>query len=61
MGHKHRLGLGNERDLQVASAVLKETELSELSGRLMNELSGGERQRALMARGAHHRSSNPAA
>ena len=29
---------------------LRETELSELSGRLMNELSGGERQRALMAR-----------
>jgi iron complex transport system ATP-binding protein len=30
--------------------VLRETELSELSTRLMNELSGGERQRALMAR-----------
>jgi iron complex transport system ATP-binding protein len=38
------------RDLQVGDAVLRETELSELSGRLMNELSGGERQRALMAR-----------
>ena len=35
---------------KVADAVLRETELSELSGRLMNELSGGERQRALMAR-----------
>ena len=43
-------GWETERDLQVASAVLRETELSELSGRLMNELSGGERQRALMAR-----------
>jgi iron complex transport system ATP-binding protein len=43
-------GWENERDLQVAASVLQETELSELSGRLMNELSGGERQRALMAR-----------
>src|SRR5262245_21243445 len=43
-------GWETERDLQVAEAVLRESELSELSGRLMNELSGGERQRALMAR-----------
>ena len=43
-------GWETERDLQVADAVLRETELSELSWRLMNELSGGERQRALMAR-----------
>lgn len=43
-------GWETERDLAVAQAVLFETELSELSGRLMNELSGGERQRALMAR-----------
>ena len=43
-------GWETERDLQVADSVLRETELSELSGRLMNELSGGERQRALMAR-----------
>jgi iron complex transport system ATP-binding protein len=43
-------GWETERDLQVAGAVLEETELSDLSGRLMNELSGGERQRALMAR-----------
>jgi len=43
-------GWETERDLQVANAVLEETELSELSARLMNELSGGERQRALMAR-----------
>src|SRR5262245_28494424 len=43
-------GWETEHDLQIAGAVLRETELSELSGRLMNELSGGERQRALMAR-----------
>ena len=43
-------GWETDRDLQVASDVLHETELSDLSGRLMNELSGGERQRALMAR-----------
>jgi len=43
-------GWETERDVQVAESVLRETELTELSGRLMNELSGGERQRALMAR-----------
>lgn len=43
-------GWETERDLQVAEAVLQETELTALSGRLMNELSGGERQRTLMAR-----------
>jgi iron complex transport system ATP-binding protein len=43
-------GWETERDLHVAESVLRETELSELSSRLMNELSGGERQRALMAR-----------
>jgi len=43
-------GWETEHDLQIADAVLRETELNELSGRLMNELSGGERQRALMAR-----------
>ena len=43
-------GWETERDLQVAESVLRETELRELSARLMNELSGGERQRALMAR-----------
>lgn len=43
-------GWETERDLDVANAVINETELSELSARLMNELSGGERQRALMAR-----------
>lgn len=43
-------GWETERDLEVANSVLRETELSDLSARLMNELSGGERQRALMAR-----------
>jgi len=43
-------GWETEHDLQIAGAVLRETEMSDLSGRLMNELSGGERQRALMAR-----------
>src|SRR5689334_11196330 len=43
-------GWETERDLHVAESVLRETELNELSARLMNELSGGERQRALMAR-----------
>jgi ABC-type cobalamin/Fe3+-siderophores transport system ATPase subunit len=43
-------GWETEHDLQIADAVLRETELNDLSGRLMNELSGGERQRALMAR-----------
>jgi iron complex transport system ATP-binding protein len=43
-------GWETERDLHVAESVLRETKLSELSARLMNELSGGERQRALMAR-----------
>jgi iron complex transport system ATP-binding protein len=43
-------GWETEHDLKIADAVTRETELSVLSGRLMNELSGGERQRALMAR-----------
>lgn len=43
-------GWETERDLRVAEEVLRETELAELSARLMNELSGGERQRAVLAR-----------
>ncbi|HEX5964952.1 MAG TPA: ABC transporter ATP-binding protein [Pyrinomonadaceae bacterium] len=43
-------GWETEGDLRVAGEVLAETELTELSGRLMNELSGGERQRAVLAR-----------
>jgi len=43
-------GWETERDLTIAEEVLAETELTELSGRLMNELSGGERQRAVLAR-----------
>ncbi|HEY6217516.1 MAG TPA: ABC transporter ATP-binding protein [Pyrinomonadaceae bacterium] len=43
-------GWETEQDLNIADAVIRETQMTELSGRLMNELSGGERQRALMAR-----------
>src|SRR5688572_6555674 len=43
-------GWETDRDLHIAEEVLSETELAELSGRLMNELSGGERQRAVLAR-----------
>jgi iron complex transport system ATP-binding protein len=43
-------GWETDRDLEVAEEVLQETELSDLSSRLMNELSGGERQRAVLAR-----------
>jgi iron complex transport system ATP-binding protein len=43
-------GWETEGDLQVTTEVLEETELTNLSGRLMNELSGGERQRAVLAR-----------
>jgi len=43
-------GWETERDLHIADEVLRETELADLSSRLMNELSGGERQRAVLAR-----------
>jgi len=43
-------GWESERDLEIASEVLKQTELEDFSARLMNELSGGERQRAVLAR-----------
>jgi ABC-type cobalamin/Fe3+-siderophores transport system ATPase subunit len=43
-------GWETARDLEVAENVLLETELTELSGRLMSEVSGGERQRAVLAR-----------
>jgi iron complex transport system ATP-binding protein len=43
-------GWETSRDLEIARDVLGETQLEELSGRLMNELSGGERQRAVLAR-----------
>lgn len=43
-------GWETENDLRIAETVLVETELTELSGRLMNQLSGGERQRAVLAR-----------
>ena len=37
-------------DVAIAHEVLRETQLEELSDRLMTELSGGERQRAVLAR-----------
>ena len=43
-------GWETSRDLEIAEAVLEETELHGFGGRLMNELSGGERQRAVLAR-----------
>lgn len=43
-------GWETDEDVRIAKQVLDETELSGLSGRLMNELSGGERQRAVLAR-----------
>jgi ABC-type cobalamin/Fe3+-siderophores transport system ATPase subunit len=43
-------GWESDHDINVAQKVLRETELSDLSGRLMSELSGGERQRAVLGR-----------
>lgn len=43
-------GWETERDLEIAHGALRQTELEEFEGRLMNELSGGERQRAVLAR-----------
>jgi iron complex transport system ATP-binding protein len=43
-------GWETSHDVEVARSVLRETQLEELSSRLMNELSGGERQRAVLAR-----------
>jgi iron complex transport system ATP-binding protein len=43
-------GWETERDLEIAHAALRQTELDDFSRRLMNELSGGERQRAVLAR-----------
>jgi iron complex transport system ATP-binding protein len=43
-------GWETQHDLEIATAVLKETDLTLLSGRLMSQLSGGERQRAVLAR-----------
>lgn len=51
-------GWETENDLKIADAVLVETELTELSGRLMNQLSGGERQRAVLARALATEASN---
>ena len=43
-------GWETSQDVAVAREVLRETQLQELSNRLMTELSGGERQRAVLAR-----------
>jgi iron complex transport system ATP-binding protein len=43
-------GWETAQDIEAAREVLRETQLEELSVRLMNELSGGERQRAVLAR-----------
>lgn len=43
-------GWESEHDLEVSQQVLRETQLVELSDRLLSELSGGERQRAVLAR-----------
>ena len=43
-------GWETERDVDMARAVLCETELEDFAARFMNELSGGERQRAVLAR-----------
>jgi iron complex transport system ATP-binding protein len=43
-------GWESEQDVEIAGRILRETELEDFAGRLMNELSGGERQRAVVAR-----------
>jgi iron complex transport system ATP-binding protein len=43
-------GWETSHDVAVAREVIRETQLAELSDRLMTELSGGERQRAVLAR-----------
>jgi len=43
-------GWESERDVEIARAIIRETELEGFEARVMNELSGGERQRAVLAR-----------
>lgn len=43
-------GWESEADIEAARTALKECDLTEFEGRLMNELSGGERQRVVLAR-----------
>lgn len=43
-------GWETSHDVEIARQALQETQLEDLSGRLMSELSGGERQRAVLAR-----------
>src|ERR1044072_1678918 len=59
-------GWETERDVSVAEDVLRETQLMELSGRLMNEVAGGEQQRAVLAparppQAPHHLPDEPTA
>jgi iron complex transport system ATP-binding protein len=43
-------GWESNADIEAAQKALKECDLAEFEGRLMNELSGGERQRVVLAR-----------
>jgi len=44
------LGWETSEDVEIATAALQETSMTEHASRMMNELSGGERQRAVLAR-----------
>ncbi|REJ77869.1 MAG: ABC transporter ATP-binding protein [Acidobacteria bacterium] len=48
--HGSAFGWESSEDITAAETALEICELSEMSGRLMNELSGGERQRVILAR-----------
>lgn len=52
MGRNPHLGLlqwEGERDLQVATAAMEQTNVAHLAGRTLSKLSGGERQRVVVA------------
>ena len=52
MGRNPHLGLlqwEGERDMQVATAAMEQTNVAHLAGRTLSKLSGGERQRAVVA------------
>ncbi|HEY0459498.1 MAG TPA: ABC transporter ATP-binding protein [Pyrinomonadaceae bacterium] len=48
--HGTAFGWETARDLEIASAALKECDLANYAARQMNQLSGGERQRVVLAR-----------
>ena len=48
--HLGLLGIETPRDLEIAAAAMRATEVSDLEGRASRELSGGERQRVALAR-----------